>query len=214
MFHTMRWKRPTIASALSVLALSVALTSQAVTSQAMAKGKTITAVMHSDLRIIDPLFTTAYITRDHGYMVYDTLLATDSDFKIQPQMADVKVSDDKLTYTFTLRDGLKWHDGAPVTAEDCVASLKRWGRADNMGQKLMDFTASIEPIDAKSFALKLKEPYGLVLEFDRQAVVLHAVHDAQAHGGNAGRPADEGADRIRSVQVRAGRIPAGREGGL
>jgi len=164
MFHTMRWKRPTIASALSVLALSVALTSQAVTSQAMAKGKTITAVMHSDLRIIDPLFTTAYITRDHGYMVYDTLLATDSDFKIQPQMADVKVSDDKLTYTFTLRDGLKWHDGAPVTAEDCVASLKRWGRADNMGQKLMDFTVSIEPIDAKSFALKLKEPYGLVLD--------------------------------------------------
>jgi len=164
MFPIMRWKRPTIASALSVLALSVALTSQAMTSQAMAKGKTITAVMHSDLRVIDPLFTTAYITRDHGYMVYDTLLATDSDFKIQPQMADVKVSDDKLTYTFTLRDGLKWHDGAPVTAEDCVASLKRWGRADNMGQKLMDFTVSIEPIDAKSFALKLKEPYGLVLD--------------------------------------------------
>jgi peptide/nickel transport system substrate-binding protein len=134
------------------------------TSQAMAKGKTITAVMHSDLRVIDPGFTTAYITRDHGYMVFDTLLATDSNFKIQPQMADVKVSDDKLTYTFTLRDGLKWHDGAPVTAEDCVASLKRWGRNDNMGQKLMDFTASIEPIDAKSFALKLKEPYGLVLE--------------------------------------------------
>jgi peptide/nickel transport system substrate-binding protein len=164
MFHTMRWKRPTIASALSVLALSVALTSQAATSQAMAKGKTITAVMHSDLRILDPGFTTAYITRDHGYMVYDTLLATDSSFKVQPQMADWKISDDKLTYTFTLRDGLKWHDGTPVTAEDCVASLKRWGRNDNMGQKLMDFTASIEPIDAKSFALKLKEPYGLVLE--------------------------------------------------
>jgi peptide/nickel transport system substrate-binding protein len=121
-------------------------------------------VMHSDLRIIDPLFTTAYITRDHGYMVYDTLLATDSNFKVTPQMADWKVSDDKLTYTFTLRDGLKWHDGAPVTPEDCVASLKRWGKVDNMGQKLMDFVASIEPIDAKSFALKLKEPYGLVLE--------------------------------------------------
>src|SRR6187431_1166452 len=161
MFYISRWKRPTLASgvALSVAALSVALT-----SQAFAAGKIITAVMHSDLRIIDPLFTTAYITRDHGYMVYDTLLATDSSFKIQPQMADVKVSDDKLTYTFTLRDGLKWHDGAPVTAEDCVASLKRWGKNDNMGQKMMDFTASIEPIDAKSFALKLKEPYGLVLE--------------------------------------------------
>jgi peptide/nickel transport system substrate-binding protein len=165
MFPIMRRKRPTIASALSALALSVALTSLAPLSQAMAAGKkTITAVMHSDLRVIDPGFTTAYITRDHGYMVYDTLLATDSNFKIQPQMADWKVSDDKLTYTFTLRDGLKWHDGQPVTAEDCVASLKRWGRNDTMGQKLMDFTASIEPIDAKSFALKLKEPYGLVLE--------------------------------------------------
>ena len=165
MFHIMRWKRPTIASALSVLALSATLMSPALTSPAMAAGKkTITAVMHSDLRIIDPGFTTAYITRDHGYMVYDTLLATDSSFKVQPQMADWKVSDDKLTYTFTLRDGLKWHDGTPVTAEDCIASLKRWGKNDNMGQKLMDFTASIEPIDAKSFALKLKEPYGLVLE--------------------------------------------------
>src|SRR6516225_7282892 len=88
---------------------------------AYGEGKTITAVMHSDLRIIDPLFTTAYITRDHGYMVYDTLLATNANFKIQPQMADWKVSDDKLTYAFTLRDGLKWHDGTPVTAEDCVA---------------------------------------------------------------------------------------------
>ncbi|MEH2596702.1 ABC-type transport system substrate-binding protein [Bradyrhizobium sp. AZCC 1577] len=165
MFHIMRWKRPTIATALSVLALSAALTSLGPTSQATAASKkTITAVMHSDLRVIDPGFTTAYITRDHGYMVYDTLLATDSNFKVQPQMADWKVSDDKLTYTFTLRDGLKWHDGTPVTAEDCVASLKRWGKNDNMGQKLMDFTASIEPIDAKSFALKLKEPYGLVLE--------------------------------------------------
>jgi len=126
--------------------------------------KIITAVMHSDLRIIDPGFTTAYITRDHGYMVYDTLVATDANFKVQPQMADWKISDDRLTYTFTLRDGLKWHDGAPVTAEDCVASLKRWGKNDGMAQKLMDFTAAIEAADAKTILLKLKEPYSLVLE--------------------------------------------------
>src|SRR5882762_7570133 len=161
MFHISRRKPSRIARhvALSVFALAAISA-----SQALAAGKTITAVMHSDLRIIDPGFTTAYITRDHGYMVYDTLLATDSNFKIQPQMADWKISDDKLTYTFTLRDGLKWHDGAPVTAEDCAASLKRWGRNDNMGQKLMDFTASIEATDAKTITLKLKEPYGLVLE--------------------------------------------------
>src|SRR3979409_877095 len=161
MFHVSRWKRPRVSSVhrAPVLPLVAALPSQAI-----AAGKTITAVMHSDLRIIDPGFTTAYITRDHGYMVYDTLLATDSNFKIQPQMADWKVSDDKLTYTFTLRDGLKWHDGAPVTAEDCVASLKRWGKNDGMGQKLMDFTASLEATDARTITLKLKEPYGLVLE--------------------------------------------------
>src|SRR5580765_4399855 len=158
MFPISRRKFTTIASALSVLALSAALS-----PQAFAAGKTITAVMHSDLRVIDPGFTTAYITRDHGYMVYDTLLATDSNFKIQPQMADWKISDDKLTYTFTLRDGLKWHDGAPVTAEDCVASLKRWGRSDNMGQKLMDFTAVLEPQNVKPSTGKLREPWGLVL---------------------------------------------------
>src|SRR5216683_4462940 len=145
MFHSVSQKCLRIA--LKVVLSLVALAAIA-PSQALAAGKTITA----------------YITRDHGYMVYDTLLATDANFKIQPQMADWKVSDDKLTYTFTLRDGLKWHDGAPVTAEDCVASLKRWGKSDNMGQKLMDFTASIEATDAKTITLKLKETYGLVLE--------------------------------------------------
>ncbi|NEV01260.1 ABC transporter substrate-binding protein, partial [Bradyrhizobium uaiense] len=164
MFPISRWKRHTLAVALSALALSFAPHELSFAPQAMAADKTITAVMHSDLRVIDPILTTAYITRDHGYMVYDTLVATDSNFKIQPQMADWKVSDDKLTYTFTLRDGLKWHDGTPVTAEDCVASLKRWAKVDGMGQKLMDFTASLEATDAKTITLKLKEPYGLVLD--------------------------------------------------
>jgi len=148
----------------SCLLWSVLATAAGGLSPAAAAGKTITAVMHSDLRVIDPIFTPAYITRDHGYMVYDTLLATDANFKIQPQMADWAVSDDKLTYTFTLRDGLKWHDGTPVTAEDCVASLKRWGKVDTLGSKLMEFTAGIEAPDARTITLKLKEPYGLVLE--------------------------------------------------
>lgn len=164
MFPISRWKHRTLAAALTALALSFAPQELSFAPPAMAAGKTITAVMHSDLRVIDPILTTAYITRDHGYMVYDTLVATDSNFKIQPQMADWKVSDDKLTYTFTLRDGLKWHDGTPVTAEDCVASLKRWAKVDGMGQKLMDFTASLEATDAKTITLKLKEPYGLVLD--------------------------------------------------
>src|SRR6185437_18859 len=152
----------TLGVAPPVLAISSAWMTPA--SRASGGKKTITAVMHSDLRLLDPIMTTAYIQRDFGYMVFDTLLATDSNFKIRPQMADWKISDDKLAYTFTLRDGLKWHDGPPVTAEDCVASLKRWGKVDGMGQRLMENTASIEAADPKTIVLKLKQPYGLVLD--------------------------------------------------
>src|SRR6201989_1864287 len=161
-----RWRHSAAFSKqrLSGVVIAAALALPAFSMQAMAAGKTLTAVMHSDLRVIDPGITTAYITRDHGYMVYDTLLAEDANFKVQPQMADWKVSDDKLTYTFTLRDGLAWHDGTPVTAEDCVASLKRWGARDAMGQKLMSFVAELGSPDTKTIRMTLKEPYGLVLQ--------------------------------------------------
>ncbi|WP_421996348.1 ABC transporter substrate-binding protein [Reyranella sp.] len=126
---------------------------------------TLKVVMHSDVKIIDPYWTTAYIVRNYGYMVYDTLLAVDDKLQVKPQMLEGwKISDDKLTYTFTLRDGLKFHDGQPVTAEDCVASLNRWAPKDAMGQKLMSFTKELKAVDDKTFTLTLKEPYGLVLE--------------------------------------------------
>ena len=125
---------------------------------------TLRVVMHSDLKIVDPIWTTAYMSRNYGYMVYDTLFAMDENLAIKPQMVDSwTVSDDQLTYTFTLRDGLMWHDGQPVKAEDAVASVKRWGDKDSMGQKLMDFVAEMKVVDDKSFQLILKEPYGLVL---------------------------------------------------
>ena len=116
-------------------------------------------------RVLDPHFTTSFTTRDFGYLVYDTLFAINDKFEPKPQMVESwKVSDDKLTYTFTLRPGLLWHDGQPVTAADCVASLKRWASRDSMGQPLMKFTAALEPVDAATFTLVLKEPYGLVLD--------------------------------------------------
>ena len=120
---------------------------------ALAQKKTvIRSVPIGNLRTLDPIWTTAYITRNHAYMVWDTLFALDADNKPQPQMVDTwSVSDDKLTYTFTLRDGLKWHDGPPVTAADCVASIARWGAKDGMGQALMSYTASLEAVDAKTF---------------------------------------------------------------
>src|SRR5919205_913178 len=77
---------------------------------------TLKAVMHSDLKIVDPIWTTAYITRNHGYMVYDTLFAMDEKGEIKPQMVEsFSESPDKLTFVFTLREGLLWHDGPPVT---------------------------------------------------------------------------------------------------
>ncbi len=122
-------------------------------------------VPHADLKNIDPIWTTAYITRNHGYMVYDTLFALDENLEVQPQMVDSwSVSDDSLTWAFTLRDELLWHDGTPVTAADCVASIKRWGARDGMGQKLMDATAELRVVDDSTFELVLSAPYGLVLE--------------------------------------------------
>jgi peptide/nickel transport system substrate-binding protein len=132
---------------------------------APADAQTLKVVMHSDLKILDPIWTTAYIQRGFGYMVWDVLFAVDDKFVVKPQMVDkYDVSADKLTWTFTLRDGLVWSDGKPVTSEDCIASIKRWGAKDSMGQKLMGEVASLEAVDAKTFKMKMKEPYGLVLQ--------------------------------------------------
>jgi len=97
----------------------------------VAGAKTLRVAPHSDLKIVDPIWTTALISVNHGYMVYDTLFALDGKLNPQPQMVERhQMSADTLTWTFTLRDGLEWHDGTPVTAEDCIASLKRWGARD------------------------------------------------------------------------------------
>src|SRR5262245_50620764 len=123
----------------SLFAVAVAAALSGLSGPADAQ-KTLRAVMHSDLKILDPIWTTAYIVRNHGYMIYDTLFATDEKGEIKPQMVgQYEVSADQLTHTFTLREGLLWHDGQPVTAEDCVASIKRWAAKDSTGQKLMSF---------------------------------------------------------------------------
>jgi peptide/nickel transport system substrate-binding protein len=136
-----------------------------VASAALARAETVLrVVMNSDLKIVDPIWSGAYVTRDHGYMIYDTLFATDANGEIRPQMVDrTEISSDGLTYTFTLRDGLRWHDGQPVTAEDCVASIQRWGSRDAMGQKLMNVVSSIVARDQSTIELQLKERTALVL---------------------------------------------------
>ena len=122
-------------------------------------------VAQADLKVLDPIWTTAYITRNHGYLVYDTLFGTDENLRIKPQMVDrTTVSADGMNYTFTLREGLRWHDGQPVTSEDCVESLKRWGKKDRFGQLLMAHTKKIAPIDNNKFTIELAERFGPVLD--------------------------------------------------
>jgi peptide/nickel transport system substrate-binding protein len=160
-----RWtKRQFLAASASTLAvpLGVSMLGRGARGQA---NSVLKVIPHADLKNLDPIWTTAYITRNHGYLVYDTLFAMDDSFKPQPQMVDSwTVSDDKTSWTFTLREGLKFHDGAPVTAEDCVASLKRWGARDGMGQQLMGVTEALTAVDERTFEMKLTVPYGLVLE--------------------------------------------------
>src|SRR5437870_6880713 len=123
-----RFLAATAAAAVAVRAPSV---------HAQKRGGTLRFVPHADLKVLDPIWTTAYITRNHGYMIYDTLFALDASLKLQPQMVDKYTeSKDHLKYSFTLRDGLKFHDGQPVTADDSVASLKRWRARDALRRLL------------------------------------------------------------------------------
>ncbi len=150
-----------------VIVAAGALAALAAAGPAAAQGspKVIRAAMQADLKVLDPIFTTANITAYHGAMVYDTLFGYDEHLVPQPQMVDKwTVSDDRLTYTFTLRDGLKWHDGAPVTSRDCVASLKRWAARDGAGQMLMSKAKALEVVDDKTFRLILNVPFGLVID--------------------------------------------------
>jgi peptide/nickel transport system substrate-binding protein len=126
--------------------------------------KTLRFIMRNDLRVLDPNWTTAYMTRNHAYMVFDTLFALDSKFQPQPQMVgDYSISADKLRYGFTLREGLRFHDGQPVRGADCIASVKRWMARDSLGQSLASVIEEMNGADGKDFTIRLKEPFPLLL---------------------------------------------------
>ncbi len=95
-------------------------------------------VPEADVVIFDPVVTPAWQTRDYAYLVYDTLFGMDDQYRPQPQMLEgSNVSSDGLTWTLTLREGLRFHDGEPVRAQDAAASIRRWGARDAFGQALM-----------------------------------------------------------------------------
>ncbi|MGH7058837.1 MAG: ABC transporter substrate-binding protein, partial [Stellaceae bacterium] len=149
------------AGAVALAAPALSLRARAAASEA----KTIRFIPQSDLRVLDPIWTTAYVTRNHGYLVFDTLFALDDKFKPHPQMVgDWNVSPDKLTYNFVLRDGLKFHDGQPVRGIDCTTSIKRWMARDGLGQTMAPAIADMEGGDDKKFSIKLKSPFPLMID--------------------------------------------------
>jgi len=127
--------------------------------------KVLRVVPQSDLKILDPIWTTAFVTRNHGYAIYDTLFGVDAEGKVQPQMVgEYSSSTDHMKWSFTLREGLYFHDGKPVTSADVIQSLKRWGERDSLGQRLFAAMESIQAKDDATFEMTLKQPFGLVLE--------------------------------------------------
>jgi len=124
---------------------------------------TLKFVPQSDLALLDPVFTTGLVTRNHGFLVYDQLYGLDESFSPQPQMvAGHVVEDDGKTWTMTLRDGMTFHDGTPVLARDAVASIDRWTKTDAFGQNVRAVTDEMSAVSDKTFRFRLKKPFPLL----------------------------------------------------
>lgn len=122
-------------------------------------------VPQANLTLLDPIFTTAAVTANHGWMVYDTLFGVNAKLQAKPQMAEgYTVSDDGRTYLIRLRDGLKWHDGEPVRAQDCAPSLARWAARDTFGQTAAKVVETWGVADDRTIRITLKQPFPLLID--------------------------------------------------
>jgi peptide/nickel transport system substrate-binding protein len=120
-------------------------------------------IPQSDLTILDPVVTTVYTARNHGYMVFDTLFGMNSQYRMEPQMLDgFSVEGDGKTWKLTLREALVWHDGERVLARDCVASIRRWAARDGIGGLLMARTDELSATDDRTIRFRLKKPFQML----------------------------------------------------
>ena len=130
-----------------------------------AEDQTLRVSLNTELQILDPIYSSVNATRVFAYMVFDTLVAIDNEGQYHPQMLEGwKISDDRMTYTFHLRDGLLWSDGTEVTADDCVASIRRWAKRESFGAQLIAATQAFRVIDKQTFELQLSRPFAFVIE--------------------------------------------------
>ncbi|WP_426958140.1 ABC transporter substrate-binding protein [Muricoccus radiodurans] len=126
---------------------------------------TLRVVLVNDLASLDPVVSTAAFVRNHGFMVYDQLMALDSQGNARPQMVERhETSADGTVHRFTLREGLAFHDGTPVRAADAVQSIRRWAERDVVGRALAAATGAMEVVDDKTFEIRLNRPFALVAE--------------------------------------------------
>ncbi len=129
-----------------------------------AAAKTLKFVPQANLANFDPIWGTQYVVRNAAALVWDTLYGVDANLQPQRQMVESEeVSSDGLTWTFKLRDGLKWHDGEKVTSKDCVASLNRWAKRDPMGLLILAIQKELTPVDDRSFKWVLSKPFPKML---------------------------------------------------
>jgi peptide/nickel transport system substrate-binding protein len=127
--------------------------------------QTVRVSADSDLKSLDPIWTTASVTAGHAMLIYDQLFAQDVKGLVKPQMVESwKTSADGLSWVFVLRPGLKWHDGTPVTSKDVVPSIKRWGARIASGQILMTRVSEVKAIDDRTFEIKLKDVFGPLVD--------------------------------------------------
>ncbi|RKK05338.1 ABC transporter substrate-binding protein [Pseudoroseomonas wenyumeiae] len=127
--------------------------------------RTLKFIAQADLAVVDPIITTAYVSRNHAYMVWDTLYGMDENFKPQPQMVEGHVVEEGgKRVTMTLRPGMKFHDGEPVRASDAVASIRRWAARDALGQVLFSVLDDLSAADDKTIVFRLKRPFPLLFE--------------------------------------------------
>src|SRR5262245_61270886 len=125
--------------------------------------KTITFTPHADLVSLDPVWTTADITRNFSLAVYDTLYGYDAEFQVQPQMVEgAAVEKDGTQWDLTLRDGLAFHDGTPVLARDCIATIRRFAQRNPFGEALMARTDELIAVSDKVIRFRLKKPFALL----------------------------------------------------
>jgi len=130
-----------------------------------ARARVLRFVPHANLTLLDPIFTTATVTINHGWAIYDALFGIDNQFRPRPQMAEgYTVSDDGRTYLIRLRDGLKFHNGEPVRAQDCAPSLARWAARETIGQTMGRFIESWGVQDDRTVRVTLQRQLPLFID--------------------------------------------------